>query len=160
LNIYETDKEINVDISQIRKLIRLIQSSDVTEIEVTEGDHTVRVSRQGTVATIAPAVQHVAAPVAPMPAAAPAATPVEEPADENIVASPMVGTFYRAPSPDADAFVSEGAKVKKGDTLCIIEAMKLMNEIEAEYDGVVEKILLENASPVEYGQALFVITPL
>jgi len=150
-----------VDIAQIRKLIRLIQSSDVTEIEVTEGDHTVRVSRQGMVAA-APVVQHVAAaPVAAasMPAAAaPAAAPVLE--DENIVSSPMVGTFYRSPSPDSDSFVSEGSKVKKGDTICIIEAMKLMNEIEAEYDGVVEKIFLENASPVEYGQSLFVITPL
>jgi len=148
-----------VDIAQIRKLIRLIQSSDVTEIEVTEGDHTVRVSRQGMVAA-APVVQHMAAaPVAA--AAAPvaaAAAPVLE--DENIVSSPMVGTFYRSPSPDSDSFVSEGSKVKKGDTLCIIEAMKLMNEIEAEYDGVVEKIFLENASPVEYGQSLFVITPL
>jgi acetyl-CoA carboxylase biotin carboxyl carrier protein len=145
-----------VDISHIRKLIRLIQSSDITEIEVTEGDHTVRVSRQGSVAT-------VAAPVAPPAiAAAPAvaAAPAEEAVDENVVASPMVGTFYLAPSPDAGNFVSEGSKVKKGDTICIIEAMKLMNEIEAEYDGVVESILLNNASPVEYGQGLFVITPL
>lgn len=148
-----------MDIAQIRKLIRLIQSSDVTEIEVTEGDHTVRVSRQGMVAT-APVVQHVAAapvPTAAAPAAAPETVVLE---DENIVSSPMVGTFYRSPSPDSDAFVSEGSKVKKGDTLCIIEAMKLMNEIEAEYDGVVEKIFLENAAPVEYGQSLFVITPL
>lgn len=145
-----------MDIAQIRKLIKLIQSSDVTEIEVTEGGNTVRVSRQGMVAT-APAVQHVA-PAPAAPAAAPAAAPVQE--DENIVSSPMVGTFYRSPSPDSDSFVSEGSKVKKGDTLCIIEAMKLMNEIEAEYDGVVEKVFLENASPVEYGQSLFVITPL
>ena len=150
-----------MDISQIRKLIRLIQSSDITEIEVTEGDHTVRVSRQGTVATVAaPVAQPVMAP-APVAAPAAAAAPAEEgAADENIVASPMVGTFYLAPSPDTDNFVSEGSKVKKGDTICIIEAMKLMNEIEAEYDGVVESILLNNASPVEYGQGLFVITPL
>ena len=151
-----------MDIAQIRKLIKLIQSSDVTEIEVTEGGNTVRVSRQGMVAA-APVVQHVATAPAAAPAAAPtsapaAAAPVLE--DENIVASPMVGTFYRSPSPDSDSFVSEGSKVKKGDTICIIEAMKLMNEIEAEYDGVVEKIFLENASPVEYGQSLFVITPL
>ncbi|MDT8376339.1 MAG: acetyl-CoA carboxylase biotin carboxyl carrier protein [Mariprofundaceae bacterium] len=150
-----------VDISQIRKLIRLIQSSDVTEIEVTEGDHTVRVSRQGTVATMAaPAVQQVVA-AAPDTAPAAAAPPAEDSvADEHIVTSPMVGTFYRSSSPDAEAFVSEGVKVKKGDTICIIEAMKLMNEIEAEYDGVVESILVNNASPVEYGQGLFVITPL
>lgn len=149
-----------MDISQIRKLIRLIQSSDVTEIELSEGDHTVRISRQGPVATVAaPAVQQIVA--APATAPVPVAAAVEDILeDENIVSSPMVGTYYRAPSPDADDFVSEGAKVKKGDTLCIIEAMKLMNEIEAEYDGVVEKIMLDNASPVEYGQALFVITPL
>jgi len=150
-----------VDIAQIRKLIKLIQSTDVTEIEVTEGDHTVRVSRQGSVASFAPAVQHITAPAAAPAAAAPAAAPAAEAAsEENFVNSPMVGTFYRSASPDADPFVSEGSKVKKGDTLCIIEAMKLMNEIEAEYDGVVDKILLENASPVEYGQALFVINPL
>jgi len=150
-----------VDITQIRKLIRLIQSSDVTEIEVTEGDRTVRVSRQGSVATVvAPAVQPVmATPVAAAPAAA--AAPVQSSADdENVVNSPMVGTYYGAPSPDSDDFITVGGKVKKGDTLCIIEAMKLMNEIEAEYDGVVESILVTNAAPVEYGQGLFVITPL
>ena len=151
-----------MDISHIRKLIRLIQSSDITEIEVTEGDHTVRVSRQGSVATVAAPVAPPVIAASPVIAAAPAvaAAPAEEAADENVVASPMVGTFYLAPSPDADNFVSEGSKVKKGDTICIIEAMKLMNEIEAEYDGVVENILLNNASPVEYGQGLFVITPL
>lgn len=152
-----------MDISQIRKLIRLIQSSDVTEIEVTEGDRTVRVSRQGSVATVAvPAVQPVtAAPPVTAPAPATTATPTQSSTDdENVVNSPMVGTYYGAPSPDADNFITEGSKVKKGDTLCIIEAMKLMNEIEAEYDGVVESILVSNASPVEYGQGLFVITPL
>lgn len=151
-----------MDIAQIRKLIKLIQSTDVTEIEVTEGDHTVRVSRQGSVATFTPAGQHITAPAAAPAAAAPAAAaPAAEAAsEEHFVNSPMVGTFYRSASPDSDPFVAEGAKVKKGDTLCIIEAMKLMNEIEAEYDGVVDKILLENASPVEYGQALFVINPL
>ncbi len=151
-----------MDISQIRKLIRLIQSSDITEIEVTEGDRTVRVSRQGAIAT-------VAAPVAPAMAATPvaaaapvtAAAPAQESADDkHVVNSPMVGTYYGAPSPDADNFITEGSKVKKGDTLCIIEAMKLMNEIEAEYDGIVESILVSNASPVEYGQGLFVIIPL
>jgi len=143
-----------VDISQIRKLIRLIQSTDVMEIEVTEGDQTVRISRQ----TAAPAttVTAPAATEAPVPAH-PSAPAV---AEEYMVKSPMVGTFYRAPAPDADPFVNEGDRVRKGDTLCIIEAMKLMNEIEAEYDGIVEKILIENATPVEYGQAMFIITPL
>lgn len=146
-----------MDISQIRKLIKLIQSTDVTEIEVTEGAETVRISRGSPVAA-APvyAAAHAAAPVA-----APAAA-VESPAVStlNQVKSPMVGTFYSSPSPDADTFVSVGQKVKKGDTLCIIEAMKMMNEIESEYDGVIEAILADNATPVEYGQPIFVITPL
>jgi len=152
-----------MDISQIRKLIRLLQASDVTEIEVTEGDQTVRISRREHVVA-APQVQAVAAsPVAAPAQAMPAATPIPAAAEdqgEHIVKSPMVGTFYRSPSPEADAFVTEGAKVKKGDILCIIEAMKLMNEIEAEYDGVVEEILVDNASPLEYGQPMFVIAPL
>jgi len=155
-----------VDISQIRKLIRLIQQSDVTEIEVTEGDQTVRISRREHVA--APQMQFAApAPVVAMPAATTATaaapetpSPATENHSEHIVKSPMVGTFYRAPSPEADPFVSENTKVRKGDILCIIEAMKLMNEIEAEYDGIVEKILVDNASPLEYGQPMFIITPL
>jgi len=145
-----------VDISQIRKLIRLIQSTDVMEIEVSEGDQTVRISRQSAGTAIPMAA--VAAPVT-TPAAAPGETSVAA-VEEHSVKSPMVGTFYRAPSPEAEAFVSEGDRIRKGETLCIIEAMKLMNEIEAEYDGVVEKILMENATPVEYGQAMFIITPL
>ncbi|MDX8382266.1 MAG: acetyl-CoA carboxylase biotin carboxyl carrier protein [Ghiorsea sp.] len=151
-----------MDISEIRKLIRLVQQSDVTEIEVTEGDSTVRISRQGMVANMVPAAQMVTAapmPAAPVPAAAMIEAPVAEESTENQVKSPMVGTFYAAASPDDDDFVSEGSKVKKGDVLCIIEAMKLMNEIEAEYDGVVEKVLAKNADPLEYGQPLFVITP-
>jgi len=151
-----------VDISQIRKLIRLVQSSDVTEIEVTQGDQTVRISRQNMAAPMAaaPVAAYAPAPIGASTAAA--TTVVEEDAvdDENQVTSPMVGTFYSAPSPDADAFVTTGQKVQKGETLCIIEAMKMMNEIEAEYSGVVESILVDNASPVEYGQPIFVITPL
>ncbi|MFQ5345096.1 MAG: acetyl-CoA carboxylase biotin carboxyl carrier protein [Mariprofundus sp.] len=149
-----------MDITQIRKLIRLVQSSDVTEIEVTQGDQTVRISRQNTAA--APATTYVAptAPVATAPEAVPAPAAETQVSEEYQITSPMVGTFYTAPSPDADPFVSVGQKVQKGETLCIIEAMKMMNEIEAEYSGVVEAILVENASPVEYGQAIFVITPL
>jgi len=140
--------------------MRLIEHSDVTEIEVTEGDQTVRISRRGAASD----VQHVMMPHAPVaPAATPAAAVPAAPAAPeeqlHVVSSPMVGTFYRAPSPEAEPFVSEGSKVKKGDTLCVIEAMKLMNEIEAEYDGVVEQILVENATPLEYGQPMFVITP-
>jgi len=151
-----------VDISQIRKLIRLIQSSDVTEIEVAEGDKTVRISRREHFVT--PQVSF-AAPAPAVAAPATMATPEASSSatkdhSEHVVKSPMVGTFYRAPSPEAGPFVSENTKVRKGDILCIIEAMKLMNEIEAEYDGVVDKILVDNASPLEYGQPMFVITPL
>ncbi|RMH60653.1 MAG: acetyl-CoA carboxylase biotin carboxyl carrier protein [Zetaproteobacteria bacterium] len=150
-----------MDIAQIRKLIKLLQNSDVTEIEVTQGEQRVRISRQGMVA--APVSPPVTATVS-APEAEPVRAPVEqaEAKDETLahtVTSPMVGTFYRAPSPDAEPFVREGQKVRKGDVLCIIEAMKLMNEIEAEYDGTVDRILVENATPVEYGQPLFVITP-
>ncbi|MDX8394857.1 MAG: acetyl-CoA carboxylase biotin carboxyl carrier protein [Mariprofundaceae bacterium] len=151
-----------MDISEIRKLIKLIEKTDVTEIEVNEGEQSVRISRQSSIATFAAAPQMVAAPQAMAPAVVPAAASVsEEPMsmDENIVTSPMVGTYYQSPSPDADSFISEGQKVKKGDTLCIIEAMKLMNEIEAEYAGTVEQILVDNASPLEFGQPLFIITP-
>jgi len=150
-----------MDISHIRKLIKLIQSSDVTEIEVTEGNETIRISRQGQVAAVAaPVVTQYAA--APAPAAAPAADAPAEAESVNeahIVKSPMVGTFYAAPNPDSDDFVSVGQKVKKGDTLCIIEAMKMMNTIEAEYAGTVEAILTDNATPVEFGQDIFVIAP-
>jgi len=150
-----------VDITQIRKLMRLIEHTDVTEIEVTEGDQTVRISRRSPASD----AQHFVMPQAPVVSAAapavapPAATPAAPEEQLHTVVSPMVGTFYRAPSPEAEPFVSEGSKVKKGDTLCVIEAMKLMNEIEAEYDGVVEQILVENATPLEYGQPMFVITP-
>ncbi len=151
-----------MDISQIRKLIRLIQSTDVNEIEVTEDGKTVRICRNAgaqvssvaQAASVAPPVSNVTQIELSGEAAAEAVH------EKHMMPSPMVGTFYRSSSPDADPFVSEGSKVKKGDTLCIIEAMKLMNEIEAEYDGMVEKILVENATPVEYGQALFVIIPL
>jgi len=151
-----------VDISQIRKLIRLLQASDVTEIEVTEGDKTVRIARREHIVTVpqqqtTAAVSSVAVPQQAVPAPTPPA--MAEDHGEHVVKSPMVGTFYRSASPEADPFVSTGTKVKKGDTLCIIEAMKLMNEIEAEYNGVVEEILVANASPLEYGQPMFVIAP-
>jgi len=156
-----------VDITQIRKLMRLIQNTDITEIEVSEGEQTVRISRRSGAPDVqhhfmpsAPAAHAPAAAPAPVAAASTAAAPAAASADDaNVVKSPMVGTFYRAPSPEADPFVSVGSKVNKGDTLCVIEAMKLMNEIEAEYTGVVEKILIENATPLEYGQPMFVITP-
>lgn len=152
-----------MDINQIRKLMRLIQNTDITEIEVAEGEQTVRISRR----TSGPEIQHFSAPQSHAAPAAPthaAPPPTPEPSaatgeKANVVTSPMVGTFYRAPSPESEPFVKEGSKVRKGDTLCVIEAMKLMNEIEAEYAGTVEQILVENASPLEYGQPMFVITP-
>ncbi|RME84697.1 MAG: acetyl-CoA carboxylase biotin carboxyl carrier protein [Zetaproteobacteria bacterium] len=155
-----------MDISTIRKLIRIFEKSKLSELEVREGDLTIRLSRRGEAA----ASEVVSAPAAPAPAEAPeemapAERPAQAPAQEAapelvVVRSPMVGTFYRAPSPDAEPFVREGQRIKKGDVLCIIEAMKLMNEIEAELDGVIERILVENAQPVEYGQPLFEIRPL
>ncbi len=152
-----------MDMSNIRKLVRLIEQSDITEIEISEGDSSVRISRQSNIAAaapvaVAPAATAVASPVAATPASSPE---VKQQAEdhEHAVCSPMVGTFYAAASPDAKDFVSLGDRVKKGDTLCIIEAMKLMNEIEAEYDGTIEEIFVKNANPVEYGQALFLIRP-
>lgn len=148
-----------MDIRKIKRLIELLDESGVNEIEIWEGEESVRISR-GAPAAVAAAP---AAP-APAPAAAPAAvaaaeTPNAPPAEPSghQIRSPMVGTFYRAPSPDADPFVEEGQTVNVGDTLCIIEAMKMLNQIEADRSGVVRKILLENGAPVEFDQPLFVI---
>lgn len=149
-----------MDISEIRKLIKLVHGSDVTELEIAEGETAIRISRQGAVATYAPIPQAVApAPAAPASVTSTAPAAEDTPNDEHVVKSPMVGTFYASSSPNSPAFVSEGSKVKKGDVLCIVEAMKLMNEIEAEYAGTVSKILATNAQPLEYGQPLFVIIP-
>lgn len=148
-----------MNITEIRKLIKLVQSSDVTEIEVTEGESSIRISRQGSVATPIAFTAPQATVTAPTPAQETAAASSDNADNEHVVESPMVGTFYRSPGPDSDPFVNEGDKVKKGDTLCIIEAMKLMNEIEAEYSGTVTEILVDNATPLEYGQPIFVIIP-
>lgn len=142
-----------MDLRKLKKLIDLVEESGIAEIEVTEGEEKVRITR--TTAAAAPvyaAPAPAAAPVAAAPAAAPAARDLS-----NAQKSPMVGTFYRAPGPNAAAFVEVGQQVKAGDTLCIIEAMKLMNEIEAEKSGVVKEILVENGTPVEYGEPLFII---
>ena len=150
-----------MDLRKLKKLIDLVEESGIAEIEVTEGEEKVRITR--TTAAAAPiyaapapaAAAPVAAPAAPA-AAAPAAAPASRELS-NAQKSPMVGTFYRAPGPNAAAFVEVGKQVKAGDTLCIIEAMKLMNEIEAEKSGVVKEILVENGTPVEYGEPLFII---
>jgi acetyl-CoA carboxylase biotin carboxyl carrier protein len=150
---------MTMDLRKIKTLIDLVQQSGIAELEITEGEERVRISRSG-VPAAAPAVAPVAMPaVAAAPIAAPAAEPAAEPAvpEGEILKSPMVGTFYRAASPGAKPFVDVGQTVKAGETVCIIEAMKLLNEIEADRDGVIKTILVENGQPVEYGQPLFVI---
>lgn len=146
-----------MDIRKIKKLIEIIEESGIAEIEIKEGEEFVRISRY----SAAPApVAYAPAPVAAAPvqaAVAPVASPGEEKITGHVVKSPMVGTFYRSASPGAKAFTEVGQKVQAGDTLCIIEAMKILNQIEADKSGTVTKILVENAEPVEYGQPLFVI---
>lgn len=151
-----------MDIRKIKKLIELVEESGITELEVQEEEGTVRISRA--VPAVAPAaIQYAAAPVAPAaaPAAAPvAAAPAEAPVAEisgHQVRSPMVGTFYRSPSPEAKAFVEVGQTVKVGDALCIVEAMKMMNRIEADKAGVVKAILVNDGEAVEFDQPLIVI---
>ncbi len=146
-----------MDIRKVKKLIELLEESDIAEIEIHEGEESVRISRTSHIAVSAP----VAAPVAaPAPAATPPAAPaVPEPEEisGHQVKSPMVGSFYRAPSPDAKPFVEEGDQVSVGDTLCIVEAMKILNQIESDKAGTVKKILVENGDPVEFNQPMFII---
>lgn len=143
-----------MDIRKIKKLIDLIEESDIAEIEISEGEESVRISRYST----AP-VQYPAAPapvqIAVTPAAA--AAPVEEKVSGHVLKSPMVGTFYRSASPGSEAFVQIGQSVSVGQTLCIIEAMKILNQIESDKSGKIKQILVENGHPVEYGQPLFII---
>jgi acetyl-CoA carboxylase biotin carboxyl carrier protein len=148
-----------MDIRKVKKLIELLEESGISEIEISEGEESVRISRYpkpGTVTTTAAP----AAPAAPAPAAAPAAAPAEPaaaPIRGQQVTAPMVGTFYTGPAPGSKPFVEIGTEVKPGDTLCVIEAMKMMNQIESEFAGRVVSILVENGSPVEFGQPLFII---
>jgi len=149
-----------MDLRKLKTLIDLVQASGIAEIEINEeGDHVRIVNRPAQAAQAAPAIIEIpqAAPVPSAAPAAPSAAPASSSPSGTQVTSPMVGTFYRAPSPGADPFVEVGTQVKKGDTLCIIEAMKLLNEIEAEVSGTVKEILVDNGSPVEFGQPLFVI---
>lgn len=143
-----------MDLRKIKTLIDLVQESGIAELEITEGEESVRICRHSSVAPTqyisAPPSQPVPLAAAPVPVAAP------EPVGHTLK-SPMVGTFYRSPSPGASSFVEVGQSVNKGQTLCIIEAMKLLNEIEADVGGVVKAILVENGQPVEYGQPLFII---
>ncbi|PHR66187.1 acetyl-CoA carboxylase biotin carboxyl carrier protein [Pseudidiomarina marina] len=150
-----------MDIRKIKKLIELVEESGIAELEITEGEESVRIHRGGSHSAPMhyqlPPQQMMAAP-APAPAA-PAATeaPAAPELSGHVVKSPMVGTFYAAPAPGAADFVSVGQQVKAGDTLCIVEAMKMMNQIEADKGGVVKQILVENGEPVEFDQPLFVI---
>ena len=149
-----------MDLRKLKKLIDLVQESGISELEVTEGEEKVRIAKQFAAAPVAHHVIAAPAPVAAAPAAAtPASTAASEPAlpAGHIVKSPMVGTFYRASSPDAKAFAEVGDSVKEGQTLCIVEAMKLLNEIESDATGVIKAILVENGQPVEFGEPLFVI---
>ena len=150
-----------MDLRKLKKLIDLVEESGISELELTEGEEKVRISRQ--LQASAANIQYISAPspapAAPTsaPAAVEAAPQVIAKVDGHEVKSPMVGTFYRSPSPDAKSFVDVGSTVAVGDTLCIIEAMKLLNEIEADKAGVIKAILVENGQPVEYGEPLFII---
>lgn len=145
-----------MDLRKLKKLIDLVEDSGIAELEITEGEEKVRISRYG---QQAPQMMHYAPQQQMMSAPAQVNLPAEEPAqpEGHVVKSPMVGTFYRASSPDAKSFVEVGQNVTAGETLCIIEAMKLLNEIEADQSGVIKAILVENGQPVEYGEPLFII---
>ncbi|MGB1560909.1 MAG: acetyl-CoA carboxylase biotin carboxyl carrier protein [Sinimarinibacterium flocculans] len=152
-----------MDLRKIKTLIELVEQSGISELEVREGEESVRISRQSAPVAMPP-VQYAPPPaaVAPPPAAAPAAAAPKaaeapKPDTRHVVRAPMVGTFYRAPSPGAKAFVEVGQTVKSGQVLCIIEAMKMLNQIESDKAGVVVEILVDNESPVEFDQPLFVI---
>lgn len=151
-----------MDIRKVKKLIELLEESGIDEIEITEGEESIRISRAAH--ALSSQVQQYAAP-APAPAPAPAASAPAAPAEPaaapepagHLVKSPMVGSFYRSPSPASAPFVEVGQKVKKGDTVCIVEAMKMMNQIEADRDGTIGEIFAENGQPVEFDQPLFTI---
>jgi acetyl-CoA carboxylase biotin carboxyl carrier protein len=150
-----------MDLRKLKTLIELVETSGIAELEIQEGEERVRITRSlaapaQSAATLAPVSVHQA-PSAPSPAAATGAPAAPPEPEGHVVKSPMVGTFYRSPSPGAKSFVEVGDAVKEGDPLCIVEAMKLMNEIEADASGVVKAILVENGQPVEFGQPLFVL---
>lgn len=148
-----------MDLRKLKKLIDLVEESGISELELTEGEEKVRISRSMMPQHAAPVMHYAAAPQAAAIAAAPVVAAVETPVEieGHVVKSPMVGTFYRSSSPEAKAFVDVGSSVGVGETICIIEAMKLLNEIESDFAGVIKKILVENGQPVEYGEPLFII---
>ena len=149
-----------MDIRKVKKLIELLEESGIAEIEIKEGEESVRISRYGSAPAAAPA-QYMSAPLPAVAPAAPAAN-AEDPAEDalpsgHVVKSPMVGTYYSSPSPEAPVFANLGDVVNEGDTLCIVEAMKILNQIEADVSGTIKAILVENGQPIEFGQPLFVI---
>jgi len=153
-----------MDLRKLKKLIDLVQESGIAELEITEGEEKVKIVKGGeaTVTPLAPATTEAPKPAAaaasaPATPAPPPAAPEEPVAEGHVLKAPMVGTFYRSASPESKAFVEVGQSIKAGETVCIIEAMKLMNEIEADATGVIKAILVENGQPVEYGQPLFII---
>lgn len=151
-----------MDIRKIKKLIELVEESGINELEISEGEESVRISRGGAVVSAPAPMMQAAIPAAPVAAPAPAAAPASESAapaqlSGHIVRSPMVGTFYASPSPDAPSFVEVGQHVNAGDTLCIVEAMKMMNQIEADKSGVIKEILAQNEDAIEFDQPLFII---
>jgi len=152
-----------MDIRKVKKLIELLEESGIAELEINEGEESVRISRYGSTAAQLPVNYAPPAPAPAAPAPTPAAAPAEDSSDEDslpsgfVVKSPMVGTFYNASSPGAKPFVNVGDSVAEGDTVCIVEAMKILNQIEADVSGTVKAVLVENAQPVEYGQPLMII---
>lgn len=148
-----------MDLRKLKALIELVQSSGISELEITEGEERVRINRTGVPIGAPGMMMQQPQPQMMMtqPMAAVAVAPIEPVEEGHVVKSPMVGTFYRSPSPGSPSFIEVGQTVSEGQTLCIIEAMKLLNEIESDAAGVVKKILVENGQPVEYGQPLFLI---
>lgn len=152
-----------MDIRKVKKLIELLEESAISEIEIKEGEESVRISRANSAPVYAPPVAPpvaAAAPAALAPAPAVAAPPAEDAApvvDGTVIKSPMVGTYYASPAPGAPEFVKVGQSIKQGDTICIVEAMKILNQIESEVTGVVKKVLVEDGQPVEFGEPLMIV---
>ncbi len=148
-----------MDINDIKQLMEAFAKNGLTKLELTQGDFSIKLKKEASEVKVIHAPETVSTPVLPVAQSDLPVNDKEE--DENLIyiTSPIIGTFYRAPSPDSDPYVEVGSRVKKGDVLCIVEAMKIMNEIESEYDGVIVKIFPKNAEPVEYGQKLFALKP-
>lgn len=146
-----------MDIRKIKKLIEIVEEFDIAEIKITEGEDSVHINRNSSAVAPVTYVSPAAAPVAPAPVADATSTPQDTTPSGHCVKSPMVGTFYRSPAPGSPVFVEVGKSVSEGDTLCIIEAMKILNQIEADKSGTIKQVLVENSEPVEYDQPLFII---